>query len=61
VSPPFAKVLKLIVSQINAGIQAADSAIVNSETKNLFQSADTWLQKKREDANAAAPVQNGDS
>lgn len=32
---------------INAGIQAADSAIVSSETKNVFQNADSWLQKKR--------------
>lgn len=34
-------------SAINAGIQAADSAIVSSETKSDFQTADTWLQKKR--------------
>ncbi|KJX95519.1 xpg i-region protein [Zymoseptoria brevis] len=46
---------------INAGIQAADSAIVNSETKNLFQNTDTWLQKKRQEADSPVPVQNGES
>lgn len=48
-------------SQINAGIQAADSAIVNSETKNLFQNTDAWLQKKRQEAESPIPVQNGES
>ncbi|KAK4504771.1 hypothetical protein PRZ48_002733 [Zasmidium cellare] len=40
---------------INAGVQAADSAIVSSELKNTFQNADTWLQQKRQ----AAPITNG--
>lgn len=39
---------------INAGIQAADSAIVSSETKNTFRNTDTWLQQKRE-----VPMLNG--
>lgn len=40
---------------INAGIQAADSAIVSSETKTTFHNTDIWLQEKR---NAPA-VSNG--
>ncbi|KAH9834259.1 xpg i-region protein [Teratosphaeria destructans] len=40
---------------INVGIQAADSSIVNNETRKLFKNADEWLEKKK----AAAPTTNG--
>ncbi|PPJ61351.1 hypothetical protein CBER1_09605 [Cercospora berteroae] len=38
---------------INAGIQAADGAIVGPETRDAFEVADSWLQGKQ------APVTNG--
>lgn len=41
---------------INAGIQAADSAIVSSETKTTFHNTDTWLKEKRE---APSVMENG--
>lgn len=41
---------------INAGIQAADSAIVSSETKTTFHNTDIWLKEKRDDPPA---LQNG--
>jgi hypothetical protein len=34
--------------QINEGVQAADSGIINSDTKNMFHSADSWLKDKRQ-------------
>ena len=33
--------------QVNAGVQAADSGIISSETRNMFHTADTWLKDKR--------------
>jgi hypothetical protein len=39
------------LSQINAGVQSADSSIVNSDTKNTLQTNPDWLKRKlgRED------------
>ena len=34
--------------QINEGIQAADSAIISSDTRKMFKSASEWLQEKRQ-------------
>jgi hypothetical protein len=42
-----------ISSQINAGIQAADSAIVNNDTKNTFKNADEWLTQKLQQVKAS--------
>lgn len=43
----------LTFEQINAGIQAADSAIVNNDTKTTFKNADEWLAQKLQQANPA--------
>lgn len=39
------------MSQINAGVQAAEISIVNSDTKITFDKADKWLKNKLEHAN----------
>ena len=44
---PTALLAWLTAVQINAGIQSADSAIVNAETKRMFKNADEWLKRKR--------------
>lgn len=44
--------------QINAGIQAADSGIVNNDTKTTFRKADEWLTQKLQQVNSK--VANGD-
>jgi hypothetical protein len=41
------------IAQINAGIQAADSAIVNNDTKTTFKNANEWLMQKLQQANTA--------
>jgi hypothetical protein len=41
---------RLTFAQINAGIQAADSAIVNNDTKTTFKNADEWLTQKQQQA-----------
>jgi len=38
---------------INAGIQAADSAIVNNDTKTTFKNADEWLTQKLQQAKSS--------
>ena len=47
------------MTQINAGIQAADSAIVNNDTKTTFKNANEWLTQKLQQANSAST--NGQS
>ncbi|KAF7184919.1 Uncharacterized protein HII31_13731 [Pseudocercospora fuligena] len=44
---------------INAGIQAADSAIVSSDTRDMFQNVDIWLQAKRLEATKLTNATNG--
>lgn len=47
-------------SQINAGIQAADGAIVSQEVRDTFENANTWLQEKRASAaDNPTPQTNG--
>lgn len=46
-------------TQINAGIRAADSGIVNTETKKTFQTADAWLKEKLEQADVPDESTNG--
>lgn len=36
------------IIQINAGVQAADSGIVSSDTKSMFRNTDQWLADKRD-------------
>ena len=55
----FAKLMMLRYWQINAGIQAADSAIVSSDTRDTFQNVDTWLQAKRLEATKLTNATNG--
>ncbi|KAI7379768.1 hypothetical protein KC336_g19124, partial [Hortaea werneckii] len=43
---------------INAGVQAADSSVVNNETRKMFATADEWLKGKR--AVAAAGGNGGE-
>jgi hypothetical protein len=43
---------QLILLQINAGIQAADSAIVNNDAKTTFKNANEWLNQKLQQANS---------
>jgi hypothetical protein len=38
---------------VNAGIQGADSSIVNHETRKLFKNADEWLERKKATTNGA--------
>lgn len=45
--------------QINAGIQAADSAIVSSDTRDVFQNVDIWLHAKRLEATKLTNATNG--
>lgn len=45
--------------QINAGVQAADSSVVNNETRKMFATADEWLKGKRAIAAGGGGKENG--
>ena len=49
------------MTQINVGVQAADSSVVNNETRKMFATADEWLKGKRAIAAAAGGSEGKES